>query len=197
MTQPWQSRIRQNRRIHRILRIGDTDVTVARLTRNVNRKILLLIGALLACGVASLPLLTHTTNCGGNCAARANCAIVAASLAIEPSRHPDGTISFLDPSPELRRSLPGLARQSWLPDARFLVLAEPFYSRTSLPRLVVYVCDRPYSNVPECLLFSAPPTHAAVYSDGSMALISTSDFAALDFSRFRDLKELYPGVKSE
>jgi hypothetical protein len=41
------------------------------------------------------------------------------------------------------------------------------------------------------------PTHAAVYSDGSMALISTSDFAALDFSRFRDLKELYPDVKTE
>lgn len=39
--------------------------------------------------------------------------------------------------------------------------------------------------------------HECVYSDGSMALISQSDFAALDFSRFRDLKELYPNAQTK
>lgn len=57
---------------------------------------------------------------------------------------------------------------------------------------VIVVCDKPYRNVPEQWIGSAPPTHAAAFCDGSYGLISPTEFAALDRSTFTFLDELYP-----
>jgi hypothetical protein len=55
---------------------------------------------------------------------------------------------------------------------------------------LLIVCDCAFRNVPRQLIGSAPPTHAAAFSDGSTRLISTEEFAAIDRSSLVPLDEL-------
>lgn len=94
---------------------------------------------------------------------------------------------------QLEHILP-LAGANWLPQAHFLVSYAPLVAG-SAERRVIIVCDTPYTNVPQHRFFSAPPTHAAGFSDGTTGLITPTEFSALDRKSFVALDELYPAKK--
>jgi hypothetical protein len=105
---------------------------------------------------------------------------------------PDHTFRVGTATAEQRKELAELTHYFWIPSARFLVSTASMSERESQPRRVIVVCDTPYSNVPRRWIGSAPPAHAAGFSDGSAGLISPAEFAALDRSLFAFLDVLYP-----
>ena len=156
---------------------------------------MLLVGVLAVLAVGTVmvyPLLYSSTNCGGNTAALNQVKEYAlfANMAVDNSTNHTFQVSAVPP--EQREQLARLAHCSWMPNARFFVSTTPLSTNESHLRRLIIVCDTPYSNVPRYWLGSAPPTHAAGFSDGSSALISPAEFAALDRSSFAFLDELYP-----
>ena len=162
----------------------------------MSRKTIVLLGVLLAIGVAlSIPI-TRRTNCGGNSAALfyANEYALIASLAAENSSNE--TFSVTAMTPDQRKQFSYLASHHGISDARFLVSTEPLFYHKSQPRRIIIVCDTPFNNVPRrqiaWWIIPAPLTHAAGFSDGSVGLISPAQFATLNRSSFVFLDELYP-----
>jgi hypothetical protein len=161
----------------------------------VNRRFLFLIVGLLAIGVAALfPMPSIKTNCGGNSAAISRVQTIVDLAIVGAYDTPDHSFHFDAANAEERKELTLYARSGWLPRAHFLVSTAPV-SKQGIKRIIV-VCDTPYRNVPQRWIGSAPPTHAAGFSDGSSGLISAKEFSALDRSAFVALDELYP-PKSE
>jgi hypothetical protein len=160
-------------------------------SENMKRKILLLLGALLAVGAAVIPSFTYTTNCGGNSAALTAVSTYANLARAEAMDSPDYTFRVTSATPQQREQLAHLPGASWLRRARFLVSTTPVAAESAVRRIIV-VCDTPYTNVPRRWFGSAPPSHAAGFSDGGIGLISPAEFAALDRSSFVALNELYP-----
>jgi hypothetical protein len=103
------------------------------------------------------------------------------------------SISATNLSPQYRDELGRrVARNHWVPGARFLVNTAPVTDAALTQHQVVIVCDTPYSNVPQRRFIKAPPTHAVGYSDGSIALISPAEFNKLNKASFVPLDTLYP-----
>ena len=69
---------------------------------------------------------------------------------------------------------------------------DPGKTVNHIDRRIIIVCDSAYTNVPQRLFWSVPPTYAAGYSDGSVGPISVSEFARFDRSCFAGFSELYP-----
>ncbi len=159
----------------------------------MSRNRLLLLGAVLAGGVVFLlPLLSRSSNCGGNSAALSDVRQYALLVGNAAEASPDHTFRVDAATPEQRKELAEFVRNSWIPRARYLVSTASLSERELQTRRVKIVCDTPYRNVPRRWIGSAPPTHAAGYSDGSSGLISPAEFAALDRSSFAFLDVLYP-----
>lgn len=155
------------------------------------------IGAFLIIGFICVSYLPRgTTNCGGNNAALSECGWFATILELQFSRKSDRPITVAETSGYFRACC--VARySSWTRRARYLVFTGPIRRDTASSRTVVFVCDRPYSNVPERIFGSAPPTHAAVFSDCTFDLISPAEFASLDFTQYRDVNEMFPQAKDK
>jgi hypothetical protein len=161
----------------------------------VNRKTLLWLSLFLAIGavaVSALVPLGYTTNCGGNSAALARVREYALLVRMTVADSPEHSFRVGEVTPEQRKQLAELAHYHWISDARFLVSTAALSDQGSQPKRIIVVCDTPYCNVPRHWIGSAPPAHAAGYSDGSASLISPAEFAALDRSSFNFLDELYP-----
>jgi hypothetical protein len=154
----------------------------------MNRKLLLLSAGTLAVGAGSMATLTYSTNCGGNCAALAQIRMIALAARVGSMDAPDGSFGFATADPAAH---PYFADASRPREARFLVTTETITGKTS-PPIIIAVCDTPYRNLPEQWFGTPPPTHAAAFSDGTSRLISTPEFAALDFSKLIPLDQLYP-----
>jgi hypothetical protein len=146
-----------------------------------------------------LPVFSTPTNCGGNSAALNEVHGIALAALVYASDAPDHSFRFTTPTARQREELAHYGRTPWCRGARFLVSTAPI-SEKQFPlrrepeaqRRVITVCDTPYTNVPRRRFGSAPPTHAAGYSDGSYGLISLAEFAALDRTTFVPIDELYP-----
>jgi len=165
----------------------------------INRKSLLVAGLLLAIGAAVVSAvipITYASNCGGNSAALFVVSTYATIARMAAEESGDHTFRATAVTPEQRGQLADIARYHWIPSARFLISTTPLSSQQSLPRRIIAVCDTPYRNVPQhrigWWIIPAPATHAAAFSDGSTALISPAEFAALGRSSFKFLDELYP-----
>jgi hypothetical protein len=156
------------------------------------KSLLLGAGILVVGAVAVAGFSGKTSNCGGNSAALGNVRLIAISAILNMEDAPDHSFSFSEANPEQREELATYSRTHWLRDARFLVSTKPMSERDTKEHHLIAVCDTPYRNVPQKWIGSAPPTHAAGYSDGSCGLISTDEFALLDFAKFRPLDEMYP-----
>lgn len=155
----------------------------------------LFVGVLSVLAVAAalaFPFFGYTTNCGGNSAALSRVQEYALVASMTASDNLEHTFRVNAVTPDLRKQLAELAHCRWIPNARFLVATAPLYTNESRSRRVIIVCDTPYRNVPRRWMGSAPPAHAAGFSDGSAALISPAEFAALDRSSFTYLDEIYP-----
>ena len=161
----------------------------------LNRKAQLLLGLFLAIGavvISAVVPLSSGTNCGGNSAALARVHQYAVLARMGAMDSPDHIFRVGTVAPEQRKQLAEFAHYFWIPRARFLLSTAPLSEQEPQSRRVIVVCDTPYSNVPRRWIGSAPPAHAAGFSDGSLALISPAEFAALDRSSFKFLDELYP-----
>ena len=147
-----------------------------------------------------LPVFSTSTNCGGNSAALNEVHGIALAALVYASDAPDHSFRFTTPTALQRGELVHYGRTHWCPRARFLVSTAPIHEvpfplqpeHTRQQRRIITVCDTPYTNVPRQRFGSAPPTHAAGYSDGSYGLISLAEFAALDRTTFVPIDELYP-----
>jgi hypothetical protein len=156
----------------------------------MNAKVLMLVLGLGGLVVASLWDPARVMNCGGNSAALSK--VRSITMVAVNGYLPDHAFSFTSAGEPWRSELAQLSYDHWVPKAHFLVTTAPV---TAGARRIIVVCDTPYTNVPERRFFSAPPAHAAGYSDGSSGLISPAEFAALDRSTFVALDALYPPPK--
>ena len=158
----------------------------------MTRRILLLSGILIAVGALIIPAGRGHTNCGGNTAALNNVQQIALFARTWSAESPDHSFRFTAANAEQRTWLAALSEDTWCPGARFLVTTDLIVGDAAHERGVIVVCDTPYRNVPQQMFGNAPPTHAAVFSDGSDELISTDQFDRLDRSKFVALDELAP-----
>jgi hypothetical protein len=160
------------------------------IAENAGRFAWVLAGFLLVVGAVAWLVPGHTTNCGGNSAALARVQSYAALAAVSARYASDHQFHIFSPAEEQRTDLAILARSHWLPYAHFLVSTTPVQAGAA--RRVIVVCDTPFYNVPQRWIGSPPPAHAAGFSDGTAALISPAEFAALDRSQFVALDRLFP-----
>lgn len=140
-------------------------------------------------GAAFLPLLDGSTNCGGNSAALSAVRAYARFALNEAMVDTGHGFRVTEATAEQRDQLASLPGAGWLPRAHFLVSSAPVLA-DSKKRRVVIVCDRPFTNVPRRWMGSAPPAHAAGFSDGTARLISPTEFAGLDWSSFVKVDDL-------
>ena len=158
------------------------------------KRLFLLVGlvAISAIGAGFVLPLFARSNCGGNSAALSNVRMYVLLARMGSTDSPDHVFHVLTVTPEQRKQLAHVAHDHWIPNARFLVSTGPLSEESSQSRRIIVVCDTAYRNVPRRWIGSAPPAHAAGFSDGSAELISPAQFAALDKSSFTFLDELYP-----
>ena len=159
-----------------------------------HKKLLVTLSTVLVlsvCGVALLPLLARSTNCGGNSAALAACKSVAVCFELVVSERAGKPVSIADLSETERDYFQQIAGLNWLGEAKDLVTAAPVSSNNQNQQ-VVAVCDKAFDNVPRRVFAKAPLTHAVAYADGSTALISVADFQKLDVGMFVDVKSVQP-----
>ena len=132
----------------------------------------------------------NSTNCGGNNAARnvVQCYAIIAQNAADESA--SGEFLVTSATPMQLKQLSQIARDPWLRGGQLLVSTTPYRLAPSEPRRLIVVFDRPFRNVPRYVFGEAPPTHVAGYSDGSTALLTVKEFAALDRSTLIPLSEI-------
>jgi hypothetical protein len=154
----------------------------------MSRHKVLIAGTLIVLAMVAVAPIPRRTNCGGNSAALALISRITLTARVGLLDSPDGRFRF---DGSQREEVGGDVR--WR-GGRLLVSTVPL-SKDEVGRRVIVVCDEPFRNVPRQLIGSAPPTHAAGFSDGSICLISPAEFAALDFSTFAWFDDLYPPTK--
>lgn len=132
------------------------------------------------------------TNCGGNNAALADVRSYAIIAQMAADESTEGEFLVTSATAGQLNWLSEIANDSWLRGGQILVSMKPYRLESSEPRRIIAVCDRPFRNVPRYIFGEAPPTHAAAYSDGSTALLTAKEFAALDRSTMIPLNQLIP-----
>jgi hypothetical protein len=146
--------------------------------------------AAIAVVLAILTILTPAgSNCGGNSAALSNARMYFAIVNMAATRRPDHQFAITSATPEEREELAEVAKEFWTRGAHYLVSIMPYHEGELGPPRLIIVCDTPYTNIPYRLAPS-PPTHAAGYSDGSVALLSAAEYAAIDHSMLVPLDQL-------
>ena len=155
--------------------------------------LLLLTVSLLGIGTALfLTAFSLPTNCGGNSVVLANIRTIALVPFVHAMDSPESPFRFTSLTDSTRNVLEYYAHHPPFRTTRILVTTSPILERGKQPPFIIAVCDTPFRNVPQRRFGLAPPTHAAAYSDGTIALISPTEFAALDGSTFMPLDELIP-----
>jgi hypothetical protein len=139
---------------------------------------------------AVLPILAKPSNCGGNSAALSACRNVCMAVRIVSSDRGTNFISLSGLRPEEARGFESIPGMRWLGSAHILVRTNGVLLGPSGPKEVTVVCDTAYSKVPQYRFLRAPATHAVGYSDGSVALISSAQYDALDLRAFLDIRRL-------
>jgi hypothetical protein len=129
------------------------------------------------------------SNCGGNSAAIWNVRQYYVIVELAAASRPDHCFTSASATPQEREDLAAVARGPWTGGARYLVSTQPYRAGARGPRRLIAVCDTPFRNVPRRLI-PPPPTHAAAFSDGSVALLSVAQYAALDHSVLVPLDQL-------
>jgi hypothetical protein len=160
-----------------------------RLPRWTLRTALLWIAAfaVLLAILAGMP--NSGTNCGGNTAAIWNVRQYYLVVEMAATSRPNHRFTIASATPQEREELAAVARGPWIGGAHYLASTQPYHAGAGGPRRLLIVCDTPFRNVPRRLIPSTP-THAAAYSDGTVALISVSEYAALDHSELIPLDQL-------
>ena len=156
------------------------------------RTVLLWIAAFAVLLAILTDLPNSASNCGGNSAAIWNVRQYFLIVEMAAARRPDHRFAIASATREEREELAAVARFSGAGRARFLASTQPYQAGAPGPRRLIMVCDTPYRNVPRRLIPSSP-THAAAFSDGSVALISVSEYAALDRSVLVPLDQAVTG----
>ena len=131
------------------------------------------------------------SNCGGNNAARNYLLCYAMSLQQFAEDNPTHEFSLATATLAQRIELVGLPGGRGIGESDILISTKTLRLDDSTSRKnIIAACSRPFTNVPQYFFHEAPPTHAVVYSDGSTALLSTRQFAALDRSAFVRVSEI-------
>jgi hypothetical protein len=134
-----------------------------------------------------LPLMS-SSNCGGNSAALNACGMYLVVVKGWHAEHPHGLFHFDELDLEARDTLTDLPGASWVRSAKFWAKLDDVKIDSAGPKQVVIVCDKPFNNVPQHVLWNAPMTHAVGYSTGEAGLISPAEFSQLNLNGFVDLQ---------
>ena len=159
----------------------------------MNRKATILVRSFAAVVIAVALVafsMNDATNCGGNSAALFCVQDYVGLAKFEAEDSPDHLFRIGTITQDQQKQLSRIAHYDFIPQARFLVSTLPLSEKAVQPRRIIIVCNTPFQNVPRRWLWHAPSTYAAGFSDGSIALISPGEFAALDQSSFKYLDEL-------
>jgi hypothetical protein len=169
---------------------------VAGCTQRRSFNVIAAISVLLLLGI-SLPPGFQASNCGGNTAALHDVKWYSLIVQLAAEENPKHEFRIDRVTRDQQDELAQIANDFWVSGARFLVSTRPYQLESpAQPRLII-VCDRPYRNVPSRLIGSAPPTHAAAFSDGSRRLLSVAEFEAIDRSALVPLDELLTSLPLE
>ena len=138
-------------------------------------------------------VLYNTSNCGGNSSALSKCKLVALSARIEAEDN-HGVFDYNSLSAEAQQEFVKATQSNWIPTARFLIRRGATEMRQK-DREILVICDTAYGNVPQPTFWNLHRqnmAHAVGYADGTTALISPQQFAALDKSEFLALPAATP-----
>jgi len=133
-------------------------------------------------------VLYNSSNCGGNSSALYKCGIAVLLARIEAEDN-DGVFNYNSLSTEAQQEFVKWTQSHWNPTARFLIRRGPTDIQKK-DREIFVICDTPYGNVPQPTFWNLHHqniAHAVEFTDGTTALISPEQFAALDKSEFFEL----------
>lgn len=141
-------------------------------------------GLLLLCLIG--PAFSRPPNCGGNSAALLDCRNVCLLTQLYAL---DRGVSFdVEELPdEGIRELKQICDDHWIGSAKFHIRRGELDIESNE---IIVVCDTPFNNFPRRWVLNSPEQHAVGYADGSVGLISLSDFEQLDLSDFIDVAVL-------
>ena len=152
--------------------------------------VLALLVAVWSC-LAVEGVLARRTNCGGNSAALS----YARMVLLEFKFGGDDQVRF-DANKLSSNATSNLARMmsrvdGWTGGATFLIRTNYQFAAEGEPRELVLACEKAFGNMPKPTAFKLwrrNLAHVVGYSDGTVELISPAQFAALDLSRFADVR---------
>jgi hypothetical protein len=134
-------------------------------------------------------LLTRTSNCGGNSAARSVCINVALESVVIAGDSND-IVDLNRVTPKNQEQLARMTATIWTPDAKYFLRKGQIHCGRGTHEIIV-VCDMLYGNVPLPTIWNLHHRnfrHAAGYSDGTAGWLTTAEFGALDKSGVFELK---------
>ncbi|MCK5708521.1 MAG: hypothetical protein KAI43_12805 [Candidatus Aureabacteria bacterium] len=141
-----------------------------------------------------IPIITRTTNCGGNSAALWICRSYAVSSLLSSYDnngvyHPDvKDYSF-------KKILKDIEENSWIKDTVILVRKNSVRLDENKKNILI-IFSTPYDNCSQSTWFRKKEMlHAAGYSDGDAQLITPEEYKKIHFSRFINIEELIKNSK--
>jgi len=136
-----------------------------------------------------MPAIPLTTNCGGNTAARNYVHVVAFTMIMVADESPEKQFVIASAAPEELKVLASSTVGWGVREGDIRISTKPLHLDDKSPRQIIAVCDRPFTNVPQYMFRRAAPSHAVAFSDGSTALVSAREYAALDRGSFVPLHD--------
>jgi hypothetical protein len=136
-----------------------------------------------------LPILTAQTNCGGNSAALSACYHFALAAEIVSEE----TDSQFDVSKIDKQVLSELARENWGMTGSDFIVKTNFAFENKTNHEIVILCRKQFENVPQQTIWNfyhKNPAYAAGYSDGTVGLISPTEFTNLNLNGFVSVASL-------
>src|SRR6266404_1480777 len=133
-------------------------------------------------------VLYNSSNCGGNSSALSKCKMVLLSARIEAQDN-HGVFDYNSLSAEAQQEFFKGTQSHWNPTAKFLIRRGATDTRKK-DREIFVICDTAYGNVPQPTFWNLHRqniAHAVGYADGTTALISPEQFAALNKSQLFEL----------
>ena len=138
-------------------------------------------------------VLYNSSNCGGNSSALSVCRMVVLSARVEAENN-HGVFDYDSLSVGPQQEFVKGTQSHWNPTAKFLICRGPTDLHKK-DREIFVLCDTPYGNVPQPTFWNLHrqnSAHAVGYADGTTALISPEQFAALDKSQYFELPAATP-----
>lgn len=151
------------------------------------------IAVFTAVGMLGLPLLSKTTNCGGNTAAWSNCRTIYSQLSLIDKGHQ--SFSVPDLPKEDRLELARFGSYHWTGEAHYLVKRQVRLAPDS--EEVIALCDTSFDNMPQPTIFNGykrTTRYAVALANGKVKLFTPEEFSRIDRSQFIKASEL---VKTE